>query len=213
MGWLFLSAKRRKFEEAIDTLSWSTLDICLQSNVSDCQTWWLTAAVFSLVIFSLGLGCYGVGPLDSCIKRNLVLWCSYERTQYNCAKIVEKVHLWKWKYIWQNKNFFFRKLCLYLIRKVAYPREESAVTLVCKICINVKDRFCHPTMYKQRMGGTFPSQQCWQIFLVEIATKRTVNVGHCLGYIFQRAILYTLHSVWCVYQFVNDRKGRDFWLL
>ena len=90
MGWLFLSAKRRKFEEAIDTLSWSTLDICLQSNVSDCQTWWLTAAVFSLVIFSLGLGCYGVGPLDSCKKRNLVLWCSYERTQYNCAKIVEK---------------------------------------------------------------------------------------------------------------------------
>ena len=109
MGWLFLSAKRRKFEEAIDTLSWSTLDICLQSNVSDCQTWWLTAAVFSLVIFSLGLGCYGVGPLDSCVKRNLVLWCSYERTQNNCAKKVEKVHLWKCKHIWQNENFLFSK--------------------------------------------------------------------------------------------------------
>ena len=51
--------------------------------------------------------------------------------------------------------FFFLKLCMYLIRKVAYPREESAVTVACKICINVKDRFSHPTMYKEN-GGNLP---------------------------------------------------------
>ena len=47
--------------------------------------------------------------LDSCVKRNLVLWCSYERTQNNCAKRVEKVHLWKCKHIWQNENFLLSK--------------------------------------------------------------------------------------------------------